>query len=287
MTRPEVFAGLLDDAALFPPAGVPLPEAVGAHLVHRASAYAAALGTFVVAAHDLPALAAETAGLPARSLRVSVTAPLASVCGVIGSGRAGSAIEVVAVEVVPPPDRGADMVVGQLKSLLADGPVTTYVEVPRDERRDAFVSALVGTPLRAKLRTGGVMAALYPSPVELAASVVALVRAGVPFKATAGLHHAVRNTDPATGFDQHGFLNLMVATDAARRGASVDQVATLLAERDETRVARRGLGLTAEVRSSFLSFGTCSVHDPVEELVDLGFLPADQRPDRPVGVAVP
>lgn len=287
MSRAGIFAGLLDDAALFPPAGVPLPEAVGAHLVHRASPYAGTLGTFVVAAHDLPALAAEVAGLPPHSMRVSVTAPLASVCGVIGAGGASSAIEVVGVEVVPPPDRGADMVVGQLKSLLADRPVTTYVEVPRDDRRDAFVAALVGTPLRAKLRTGGVMAQLYPSPAELAASVVSLVRAGVPFKATAGLHHVVRNTDPLTGFDQHGFLNLMVATAAARGGASVDQVAALLAERDETRVARRALGIGADVRSSFLSFGTCSIHDPVTELVDLGFLPADQRPDRPAHVAVP
>ena len=37
----------------------------------------------------------------------------------------------------------------------------------------------------------------------------------VPFKCTAGLHHAVRYTDPTTGFRHHGVLNILVATARA------------------------------------------------------------------------
>ncbi|MFI2708129.1 hypothetical protein ACH5WX_11335, partial [Nocardioides sp. CER28] len=112
----------------------------------------------------------------------------------------------------------------------------------------------------------------HPSEKELASVVVATVRAGVPFKATAGLHHAVRNTDRATGFEQHGFLNLLVATAAARRGAQPAEVARLLAERDPARVVAGVRHVDASVRRWFRSFGTCSIIEPVGELAELGLL---------------
>lgn len=117
---------------------------------------------------------------------------------------------------------------------------------------------------------------LYPSPDELAAGIAAVVDAGVPFKATAGLHHPVRNTDPETGFHQHGFLNLLLATDAALAGRPVAELAAVLADRDVPSVASRVAGLgatrTAAVRAAFLSFGTCGITDPLSELADLGLL---------------
>ena len=114
-----------------------------------------------------------------------------------------------------------------------------YVEsLPRDERRPALLAALVGSRHHASLRTGGVRADLYPDEDEPRRCRGGL-RAAVAFKATAGLHHAVRNTDPATGFEQHGFLNVILAVDAAHRGASTDEVAAILAERDADAVAAR------------------------------------------------
>ena len=157
--------------------------------------------------------------------------------------------------------------------------VAVFVEVPRDARRPDVVAALAGTPYLAKLRTGGVRADLYPGETELAEAVVATARAGVPFKATAGLHHAVRNTDPATGFEQHGFVNLLAAVDAALDGADVAEVARLLAERDGSVLAaflRDAIDDDAatRLRQQFRSFGTCSIAEPVEELADLGLLDA-------------
>ena len=64
-------------------------------------------------------------------------------------------------------------------------------------------------PLR---RPGG---RAFPDRGPLAAFLIGAAELGVPFKATAGLHHAVRYRDPATGFNHHGFLNLLLAT--ARR----------------------------------------------------------------------
>ncbi|RZD92947.1 hypothetical protein C0Q65_30390, partial [Streptomyces albidoflavus] len=157
--------------------------------------------------------------------------------------------------------------------------VTVYVEVPRDRRRAGLIAALADSPFLAKFRTGGVRAELYPDERELARAVLLAVRAQVPFKATAGLHHAVRNTDPRTGFEQHGHLNLLAATGAALNGAGEEEVVAVLAERDATTVAGLVRALSPEVRTAFRSFGTCSLAEPVGELAALGLLDPDLTKD--------
>jgi hypothetical protein len=39
--------------------------------------------------------------------------------------------------------------------------------------------------------------------------------------------------------------------------------------------------LDAEVRTAFRSFGTCSVNEPLDELIELGLLSADLRAAAP------
>jgi hypothetical protein len=135
--------------------------------------------------------------------------------------------------------------------------------------------------LKAKFRTGGVHAHLYPDEAELAASIAAAVRLGVAFKATAGLHHAVRNTDPATGFEQHGFLNVLLATGVLLDGGSERDAQHVLADRDGAAVAGQLRDLLPErvaaIRSAFVSFGTCSIAEPLTELIELGIV---TEPDR-------
>jgi hypothetical protein len=273
-------AGLCDDAAIFPPGLAPLADAVPAHLRHLASEHADLVGPLILGAGVLGELEPLVDGLEPGSLGIAVTSPspqaLAAALAVAGRL---PAVAVQAVEVAVPEGMDPQAALTEVASALRDRPdVTGYVEVPRDERRPEFIERLAGTPLRAKFRTGGVKAELYPDEAELAAAIVACVRAGVPFKATAGLHHAVRNTDPETGFEQHGFLNLMAAADAALGGADEASVARVLADRDGPALAR-GLGrLTpprAEaLRRQFISFGTCSITDPLDELTELGLIGA-------------
>ncbi|AXB42372.1 hypothetical protein [Amycolatopsis albispora] len=252
--------GLFDDAAVFPPGSASLPDALTAHFGHRRAWYAGMVGPLVLAESMLdslgdarPAVALTFPGGPDRVPAVRARA-------------AAMGVRVVAWEIA-----------GALPSGL-DGDV--YVEIPRDERRLQVLASLAGTPYRAKFRTGGVTADLYPSEAELASSVCAAVRAGVPFKATAGLHHALRNTDPETGFDQHGFLNLLLATDAAVRNGGEERVEALLAERDADVVTARIREWTPErvaiARSWFTSFGTCSIEEPLAELTALGLLGPDR-----------
>ena len=285
-TREGLFAGLLaglcDDAALFPPGNLALVEAVPAHVEHLASGHRGLVGPFVVSAADVPALGALLGNAEAGSFEVAVTVPEPSGLAAALTAAAGvPQVRVVAVEVAVPIGVDPAQVVPDLDSAVTDRrDLEAYVELPRDDRRPALLAALAATRYHAKLRTGGVRADLYPDDEELAAAVLACVTAGVAFKATAGLHHAVRNTDPTTGFEQHGFLNLLAAVDAAQRGADHGEVAALLAQRDAAAVAARVAALDGRagpVRDAFHSFGTCSIDDPRTELTALGLL--DPTPD--------
>jgi len=80
-------------------------------------------------------------------------------------------------------------------------------------------------------------------PGANAAFVIGCTERDLAFKCTAGLHHAVRHTDPATGFTHHGFLNILAATRAARRGEPA-RVAELLASRSGDELAAEISGLT-------------------------------------------
>jgi hypothetical protein len=261
---PALFAGLCDDAAVFPPGLAPLPDAVAAHDEHETAWYTDLVGPLVVAA---PALASLQDVLGARGtpLPIAVTLPggPAQLAGVLDAVPA-LPVELAALEIAVPDGMGPDEVLAAVSG--ASAPV--FVEIPRDDRRGPLLRALAGTGHRAKFRTGGVRADLYPDEAELAAAIRAAVEAGVPFKATAGLHHALRNTDPATGFEQHGFLNLLLAA------ADPDRAEVLLAERDGEVVAARVRELDpGVVRARFVSFGTCSITDPLTELAGLGLLP--------------
>ena len=267
-----LFVDLCDDAAVFPPGNVPLADAVPAHVWHQGSAHAPVVGPFVVAAKDLDRLAPLVASLEPRSFRLALTVPLAQLAAALAYADEMDPVHLEALEVALPDGVAAPQVVPAVERALAGRRVPVFVELPRDARRPEIVEALSGTGVMAKLRTGGVRADLYPNEKELASAVASMAAEGVPFKATAGLHHAVRNTDPDTGFEQHGFLNLLAATGAALDGADEARLVTLLADRDAARVADRVRALTPAVRNAFRSFGTCSVADPVEELTGLGLL---------------
>ncbi|MEO7352553.1 MAG: hypothetical protein ABIR34_01675, partial [Marmoricola sp.] len=169
-------------------------------------------------------------------------------------------------------------VVDSLEEQLED--VTVFAEPPmlRGEPTHGWLSALDELGAREialKFRTGGLTDDLFPSSTQLASCIESALDRELPFKCTAGLHHALRNRDEETGFEHHGFLNVLLATRASLDGNGLDEVAGVLDETDGPALASRlsaDPDRAARTRRWFTAFGSCSVLDAHEDLVELGLI---------------
>jgi hypothetical protein len=277
---PALLRGLLDDAAVFPPGSAPLDRAVAAHRTHRSAWYAPMIGPLL-----LPASAVNRAPTlldPAESLGIGLIGDtgLRALPGVLAGLDPRLKPHQIEIAVAK---RGEDPQPGlaTLLSIAADHPdLPVYAEIPLTFGLLAALDTVAGARARgvriaAKFRTGGLAAELFPTPIELAAVICACRDRALPFKLTAGLHHAVRRADPQTGIVHHGFLDVLAAVLAAGDGATeVADVAELLACTDPNRlvpVVRRHL---RDERPLWIGFGSCSVTEPLEDLERLGLLAA-------------
>ncbi|MFC5662200.1 hypothetical protein ACFP3U_04290 [Kitasatospora misakiensis] len=271
VTVPELFRGLFDDAAVFPPGNLPVAEAVPAHRAHRAAWYADAVGPLLCGAGRLAELATAVEAATGPRLRVGLVLPGGST--ELGPALTAAApFEVAGVELAT---RDVGEAVAALDLLLPPD-VPAAVELPRELLRgdglDEVLDALVDSPYRAKFRTGGVVADAFPDEAELAGFLTGCAQRGLPYKCTAGLHHAVRHTDPVTGFEHHGFLNVLLAAAETDPKAAAE----VLAERSGAALAEAVRALTDRqvtvIRNSFTAFGTCSIAEPLDDLAALGLL---------------
>ena len=272
------WVGLVDDAAIFPPGNAPLAEAAAAHAAHREEWWADFVNTLVVRDTDL----AQVAGTDAR-LSVVVTGGAGAVAGPLGlARRLGLAVTGVEIALRDLDDLAgnARRVVAAVDACRADGvlgeDVLVHVELPRTDVTAAWLAAadeIAGAELRLKFRTGGTEADAFPSAAEVVTWIVAALDREVPFKCTAGLHQAIRHRDPKTGFEHHGFLNLLVATRHLFDGLTPGEAVTIVDQSDVPGLIT--LAFNTEIfgaRRWFTSFGSCSVTEPLESLVATGLL---------------
>ncbi|MGW4153113.1 hypothetical protein ACWEDF_08190 [Micromonospora chersina] len=274
---PRLLAGLVDDAAVFPPGSAALPDAVTAHHRHRAGWYADLVGPLLLPASTLPDLPELLA--PDATLAVGVIGdvPVGRLEAALAEADPRLALRQVEAPVAK---RGEDPQPGLADLVkLAErlGGTTVYTEIPLTFGLMGALDALVearagGLPVAAKFRTGGLAAELFPTPVELAAVICACRDRDLPFKLTAGLHHAIRHRDPETGFTHHGFVNVLAATLAAAGGAEVDGVAELLAATDPLRVVELARSHREAERPLWVGYGSCSISEPLTDLIRLGLV---------------
>jgi hypothetical protein len=231
--RRALLGGLIDHAPLFPPASLPLAEALEDHRRALASPESWMVSRFVCPASRL----GEIEGEP---LRLSVVVD------------------------VPPEelDERVEAVEGRGDpSELARLAPEAYVELPLDGRLEEGIAGVQAAGARAKVRCGPDV----PSSEALAVFVRSCRAAGVVFKATAGLHHAVR-----TG-GQHGFLNLLAAAVFGDEERALDEdepdAFTLGPAAFAWRRREAAAGEVSRVRRTlFASIGSCSFTEPVDEL---------------------
>ncbi|MEU4370553.1 hypothetical protein [Micromonospora chersina] len=274
---PRLLAGLVDDAAVFPPGSAALPDAVTAHHRHRTGWYADLVGPLLLPASTLPDLPELLA--PDATLAVGVIGDVPVGRLEAALAEADSRLTVRQVE-APVAKRGEDPQPGLADLVkLAErlGGTTVHAEIPLTFGLMGALDALAearagGLPVAAKFRTGGLAAELFPTPVELAAVICACRDRDLPFKLTAGLHHAIRHRDPETGFTHHGFVNVLAATLAAAGGAEVDGVAELLAATDPLRVVELARSQREAERPLWVGYGSCSISEPLTDLIRLGLV---------------
>ncbi len=311
--------GVVDYAALFPPARRPLEETVRRYLAHQTGPHAWILGRLVLPVARLDDLGALPGVLmPGAPLRLSVLAGHGAAPDTFAAHLAGdlealaafqqcfdAEVRVEALEVrLPERLRQVADVQAVLQGLweaidhAAPGtvPLTAlFLEVPRSERQQALVEALSEAlpafdlprlHVGLKLRCGGLRPEAIPSADFVASFLAACRRAGVRFKATAGLHHPLRHWDAVLGVPAHGFLNVLGAAVLARVHPIGPARIRRILEADEPEALRfdddgltwddlhAGLEQIRDARThAATAFGSCSFAEPVRALRRLGWLP--------------
>lgn len=282
--------GLIDYAGLFPPAALPMPEAVRNYAAYRAGPDRWALGRFVVGAERLEEFERAAAGraLPGDPWPLSV---------LVGDATAGevAAARRFNLRHAAPGDAVADVLEARASTAAAIAVLAAaahpgfvlHVEVPLEPDPAPLLEALAAAGARAKIRTGGVTPDAIPAPSRVARFLAGCARLRLPFKATAGLHHPIRADYPLTyapdapRATMFGYLNVFLAAALLHAGGSEEDAARLL---EETRLSaftfgehgvrwdgyQLSLADLAESRRYALGIGSCSFDEPLADLAAAG-----------------
>jgi hypothetical protein len=287
---------LVDYAGLFPPAGEEMRPALESYASYLESPDRVALGRFIVPVSRLKEL--ERAGsdlmplgdssepwrlsvLVAEDVRGAAAEMLEFNRRHSGESDAGQAvIDVVELKATTPNEIGH-----QRNDLPAR--FIAYFEIPIISDVSPLVKAIATAGARAKVRTGGITPEAFPRAERIVDFIAACKDEGVAFKATAGLHHAVRGEyrltyEPGSAkATMYGFLNLFIAAALLYTGESEDTALAALEDSDPSaftfsddaiqwREKRIALEQIVMFRSRFaISFGSCSFREPVDELASL------------------
>lgn len=298
---------LIDYAGLFPPSRLPLDQAIRNYARYRQGSESWMLGRFIIPASRLEDLG------PYHEELFHVDPPF--VFSVLGRGgnnlsefltnlredlrdiaafrkRHGSRVVVDLFETRLPPDLADPSQPESALTLYKTIRIFPLVDLflfcevsGRPEGLLEQLAQLLDEQAGFKMRCGGLEASTFPSSEQVADVMYGCYNAGVPFKATAGLHHPLPRFDAALQARMHGFVNLFLAGVLVyNRNLPQEHVRRLLDDDRADHFAFTNKGAswekyrasTAEIaaaRRDFMrSFGSCSFEEPCEDLRALGWL---------------
>jgi hypothetical protein len=293
-----LLAELIDYAGLFPPAALGLEEAVDVYARHRLSPDAWMVGRFVVPCTRLGefeqavgALSPEQRGAQAWRLAVLAATPLTGEVAAVTAfnqrhaGGAAYAAHIDALEVKPSSSADTRRVAAMVPDYIE-----LFFECTLDDSLDESLVAIRNVGRAAKIRTGGVTPEAIPDSGAVARFISRCAVLGVPFKATAGLHHAVRSRHPLTYGPaapvevMHGFLNVFMASVLAYDGRhDIRDLSAVLEEMRPDAFGFSNAGITWRDQAASVTqverarhfarrFGSCSIREPLADLEAVGWL---------------
>jgi hypothetical protein len=304
---------IIDYAGLFPPARLDLDEAARNFARYYSGPYSWMLGRFVVPASSLEDLGSQSeffvtppsarltvllnSGADPKTLVASIRQGLGLVAS-FADAHAGR-VRIESLEVAwPDASLSRDDAASTLDSIddvvrhVLGPSVTTFIETSWRKESTGRLETLSAAIARQnldrvafglKLRSGGLTPDLVPGVDEMARFIATAHCHGVPFKATAGLHHPTRNVDQNVGAMMFGFLNVFAGA-ALLHADAIDeaQLRDVLLEEDaeafrfDAGLHWRDVGVgheaIARARAFALSFGSCSFDEPIDDLLQLGLL---------------
>lgn len=314
-------AGIIDYAGIFPPAALDMKTAIHNYSVYKKGTHQDFLAAFVCPAAKLRELYEYetlfksepifkfsvlcTAGADIATYADSISDQLNEIAAF--TKKMGAAAVITSLEIkLPWQTQDAQAIVkalnsgARLISAAVPDEVNVYYEIPRSNNWMTDVAlfteaiATHNTHFDAKtrynkggfkIRTGGVEASMFPTVEEVASAIYHCNKNGVPFKATAGLHHPIRHFREELQTNMHGFLNVFGAGVLAKtHQLNEAKITSILLEEDVKQFRlndhfftwgklKAGIHNLEEARSSFaVSFGSCSFDEPVDDLKTAGFL---------------
>ncbi|WP_114452116.1 hypothetical protein [Halopolyspora algeriensis] len=278
----DLLHGLVDDAGLFPPTALDMPAAVERHRADQQAGEPMLTHRFLCPASRLDELRGQLTGSDRFRLGLIADQGADGLSEVLDAVILDHRLSLALLEIPLAAFRdqhsssGVSAALRELERISVE--VAAYFEPATLDDVDEVIAELAASAggrrrVGGKLRCGGVRAELFPGPQQVAHFLLTCVGAGLPLKATAGLHQAVRHQDPETGFTHHGYLNLLLAAAVAAGGAGQDEVRTVLEIEDSGELARRIGALDRDAalraRSVLVSYGSCSTGTPPQQARDI------------------